>query len=166
MQSRRSLRLAGYDYSSERLYLVTVCTLDRRFLLGHIADESVCLSRYGEIVRAQIAGLPERTGVVVGVYVVMPNHVHVLLDLGAGTRARQASPLRLGTVVGGFKAGSSRDARRSLWQRGYHDHIVRDERDLERVREYIAANPITWALDPENPARRLARPSIRHRAAS
>lgn len=153
MRSRKTLRLAGFDYGSERLYLVTVCTVGRRCSLGVIEDDSVHLTRSGEIVRAQIEELQPRLGVVVDAYGVMPNHVHALFDLSGSTRARQASPLRLGTVVGSFKSGSSREAGVSLWQRGYHDHVVRDERDLERVRQYIAANPIKWALDPENPTR-------------
>jgi putative transposase len=84
-------------------------------------------------------------------FVVMPNHVHLIV--GLGTKARQASPLRLGTVIGSLKAGSSRAVGEALWQHGYYEHIVRDEDDLARVREYIATNPIRWALDPENPAR-------------
>jgi putative transposase len=155
MRARKSLRLADFDYTSDCLYLVTVCTLGRRCVLGSVEDESIRLSRLGRVVGAQIEALPARLRVGVDAYVVMPNHVHALVDLGARTRARQASPLRLGTVVGSFKSGSSRVARRSLWQRGYHDHIVRDERDLERIREYIATNPIRWALDPENPRRRV-----------
>jgi len=108
------------------------------------------LSSVGRIVDEQIELLPERLCVEVDEYVVMPNHVHAILVLA--NRARQASPLRLGDVVGSVKAGSSREARISLWQRGYYDHVVRDESDLARIREYIANNAIRWELDPENPA--------------
>jgi putative transposase len=83
----------------------------------------------------------------------MPNHIHVLVQLDE--RARQASPLRV--VVGGFKSGSAREINlargtpgRAVWQRGYFDHVIRDEDDLMRAREYIETNPIRWALDPEN----------------
>jgi REP element-mobilizing transposase RayT len=58
----------------------------------------------------------------------------------------------LGTVVASFKSGSSREAGVDLWQRGYYDHVIRDEDDLERAREYVRTNPIRWALDPENPS--------------
>ena len=77
----------------------------------------------------------------------------VIVIVALETRARQASPLRLGDVVGAVKSGSSREAGISLWQRGYYDHVIRDEGDLTRVREYIVANPIRWELDPENPER-------------
>jgi putative transposase len=61
-------------------------------------------------------------------------------------------PLRLGVVVGGLKAGSSREAGASLWQRGYHDHVIRDEPDLARIREYVETNPLRWHLDPIHPS--------------
>jgi putative transposase len=71
------------------------------------------------------------------------------------TRARQASPLRV--AIGSFKSGSAREInllRRTpgekIWQRGFHDHVIRDEVDLERIREYVASNQVRWSLDPEN----------------
>ncbi len=77
----------------------------------------------------------------------MPSHVHIVLAV------RHAIGLTLGDVVGTYKAAVTRAARRSdLWQRGYYDHIVRDDDDLARIREYISTNPMRWALDPENPA--------------
>jgi hypothetical protein len=39
----------------------------------------------------------------------------------------------------------------SLWQRNYHEHVIRNERELDKIREYIATNPLRWALDRENP---------------
>lgn len=83
----------------------------------------------------------------------MPDHVHGVLVLGIDMRiecreqARQASPL-LGTVVGGFKSAAGRLVNlhrgtpgAAAWQRGYHEHIVRNEDDLRRIREYIVMNP-------------------------
>ena len=159
MYSRKPLRLWGFDYASEGLYFVTVCTHEKRCSLGRVGGDEVILSTLGEIVERQLIKLPERLeAVAVDTYVVMPNHVHTIV--GLSPRARQASPLRLGHVVAAFKSGSAREINRThatsdaaVWQRGYHDHIIRDDRDLERVREYIETNPIQWALDPENPSR-------------
>jgi putative transposase len=155
--ARKPLRLRGFDYSSDGSYLVTVCTYGRRCTLGSIAGEHVVKSALGAIVARQIELLPERLpGVGIDAFVVMPNHVHVVVRL---QRARQASPLRV--VVGSFKSGSAREINAlrgtpgaGVWQRGYHDHVIRDVDDLQRVREYVDSNPIRWALDPENPARR------------
>lgn len=119
--------------------------------MGYVGRDRVGLTRTGCIVQRQLEQLPQRLAIQLDCFVVMPNHVHAIVVLDA--RVRQASPLRLGTVVGSFKSGSSREVGYSLWQRGYHDHIVRGEADLARLREYVATNPIRWALDPENPAR-------------
>jgi putative transposase len=148
------MRLTAFDYSSQCLYFVTACTADRRCILGDIVDDAMRLNAVGRFVRDQIEGLQSRLDVVVDAFVVMPNYVHVVVDLCVRARARRASPLQLGAVVGSFKSGSSREAGIPVWQRGYHDHIVRDEDDLEPIREYRATNPIRWALDPENPNRR------------
>jgi REP element-mobilizing transposase RayT len=148
---RADLRLRRFDYSNDRPYFITVCTHRRRCVLGRVKEDHVSLGELGQIVHRQLTLLPQRLHVHLDASVVMPNHVHAIVVLEA--RARQASPLRLGDVVGSFKSGSAREAGTRLWQRGYHDHVVRDELDLERVREYIATNPSRWALDPENPAR-------------
>jgi putative transposase len=156
--ARKPLRLRFLDYSVAGVYFVTVCTHMRRRILGEIVDDQLVLSAAGRIVGQQIEQVPKRLpGVNVVSFIVMPNHAHVLIHLHAEAdgRARQASPLR--AVVGGFKSGSAREInvlRRTpglpVWQRGYYDHVIRDEEDLERAREYIEQNPIQWALDPEN----------------
>jgi putative transposase len=155
--SRKRLRLRGFDYASENLYLVTACAHARRCIFGAIVGEVFIASSFGDIARRQVQLIPARLlGVSIDTVVVMPNHVHVIVRL---ERARQASPLRV--VVGSFKSGSTREINNlrstpgaTVWQRGYHDHVIRDEADLRRVREYVDTNPIRWALDPENPNRR------------
>jgi REP element-mobilizing transposase RayT len=105
----------------------------------------VRLTTAGRIVDSCVAQIPDHhDGVSVDCFVVMPNHVYAVLCLRATAS--------LGVIVGTFKAASSRAARKSLWQRRFHDHVVRDETDLDRVREYVATNPLRWALDRENPS--------------
>ncbi len=115
----------------------------------------------------------------VGAFVVMPNHVHGIVIIEdsvsstdpAAVGARHASPLRplrrdgvakgsLGAVVGSFKAAVTRELRlrdlwqqRPLWQNNYYDRVIRDENELDRIREYIAYNPTAWLYDHENPDR-------------
>ena len=154
MPTRKALRLRFLDYSTPGLYFITVCAHGRRRILGEIYNDQVVLRAAGLIVERQIEQLPERlAGVGLDSFVVMPNHVHALVQLHE--RARQASPLRV--VVGAFKSGSTRQINllrgtpgAHVWQRGYYDHVIRDEADLMRAREYIETNPIRWALDPEN----------------
>ncbi len=103
-------------------------------------------------------------------WIVMPNHFHAIVVLSSSrVGARHASPASgdvpdprkgaLGAIVGSFKAAASRrihlmqpNLGKRIWQRGYYDHIIRNERSLEEIRRYIECNPGRWAEDPENPA--------------
>src|SRR5687767_12617529 len=153
VRSRKRLRLRGFDYASEGMYFITVCVHEKRCLLGSVMNDEVALNSLGGIVDRQLTRLPRRiTGVSLDSRIVMPNHVHAIV--GLSPRARQASPLRLGQVVAAFKSGSAREINRTrrtagsaVWQRGYYDHIVRDEDDLEPLREYIATNPVRWRVN-------------------
>jgi REP element-mobilizing transposase RayT len=160
VRHRRSTRLRAYDYRTPGAYFVTVCTRERHCVLGEIADGQVVLSLTGEVVRDVWVVLPQRLPTVaLDAFVVMPNHVHGVLWLNApdarGPEPEPTAPT-LGQVIRTFKASSARLARvpcpEFAWQRNYWERVVRNENELERVREYIAANPVLWAEDEENPA--------------
>jgi putative transposase len=150
---RQYTRLPGYDYATPGAYYVTICTEGRRCVFGEVVEDGVVLSSAGSIVREIWATLPDLVdGITLDHFVIMPNHLHALLALGD-----RAAPLP--RVIGTFKSLSTKSVNRSkgtpgaaLWQRSYHDHVVRDEADLARIREYIANNPLKWHLDRENPA--------------
>jgi len=169
---RRSIRLRDYDYSEEGAYFVTICTLQRQCLLGDVSGGEVHLSRFGLIVAECWEAIPTHfSNVELDSFVVMPNHVHgivIILDGTQGDRARHASPLHLnarakpvllGTIVGSFKSAASRHINNlrgtpgePVWQRNYYEHIIRKERELNGIREYIACNPVRWAQDENNPS--------------
>ncbi len=143
--TRKRLRLPFYDYGQPGTTFVTACLLPRVPILGRVEGDSVVLTRLGAIVEEELvaaAGRFDEAGL--DTYVVMPDHVHALIVVWrAGTSVSQ--------VVSAFKSRSARrvnEVRRTpgmrLWQRGFHDHVVRDEEDLGRCREYIAANPARW----------------------
>jgi REP element-mobilizing transposase RayT len=170
LPERRSLRLEGYDYSQGGVYFVTICTEARLPLLGEIIDGQMLLSTAGEIAADEWLRSAElRTEVNLDEFVVMPNHLHglVILSEGAGVGAHGSAPAgvatrrprSLSTLIAGYKAYSSKlinELRHGsgcrVWQRNYHEHIVRDEDELERIREYIRLNPAKWAEDVDNPA--------------
>ncbi|HLE23939.1 MAG TPA: transposase [Anaerolineales bacterium] len=100
----------------------------------------------------------------------MPNHIHGILILRRGVGAKHASPLRirgrgtrpgsLAAIMQSFKSAATRAVNMTqgtqgehLWQRGYYEHVIRDEEDLNRLRRYIEENPQRWGLDEENPLR-------------
>jgi REP-associated tyrosine transposase len=111
-------------------------------VFGNVVGVHVELNATGLIVRDCVEAIPAHHDVILDEWIVMPDHVHAILFLGLGS-SRPA----LATVVGTFKAAVSRtSARRQIWQRGYYDHVVRDDDDLDRVREYIVTNPTRWTL--------------------
>lgn len=147
---RKSPRLQDYDYSQSGAYFVTICTYNKNCYFGGITDTTMQLSNIGQIANERWAMLSEfYQSVQLDDYVVMPNHLHGILFL---LETGEKSP-ELGNIIGGYKSGVSRTVRQethlksSLWQSRFHDHIIRNEVDLNRIREYIQTNPARWKSD-------------------
>lgn len=142
---RKSPRLKGYDYSQAGAYFVTICTHKMVHRFGRVIRKGMVLNQVGWIALECWQAIPQHSdGVELDAMVVMPNHIHGILVLAGGGAI-------LGVIVGAYKAAVTRQMRRAghvlpseLWHSRYHDHIVRDERDLARIREYIAHNPARW----------------------
>jgi len=165
---RRSIRLKGYDYSQAGAYFVTIVASRREMLFGGIVNGTMVLNEWGQIVRDEW----ERTAFVrpnveLGEYVVMPNHFHgilVFMDNAVGA-TRRVAPTKttlqsgsLGAVMAQFKSivtkrvnGLQNVTGRPVWQRNYYEHIIRDDREMDRIHRYIESNPSLWAEDDENP---------------
>jgi len=138
-------------------------------VFGKIMDDEMVLNDLGRIARACWDEIPNHFDyVVLDAFVVMPNHVHgILMITDQNVGAMHASPLlrgrtcgpnpgSLGAIVGSFKSTVTRWFHQNgyphfRWQRNYYDHIVRDENELGRIREYVVNNPLEWDLDDENP---------------
>ena len=179
---RRSARLAAYDYATAGAYFITVCTWNRECLFGGIVGGEMRLNEYGDVVRACWGEIPEHVSQTkVDAFVVMPNYVHGVVWInrqGRGTACRAPTADRVGrfgrpvagslaTIVRSFKAAVTKrvnDRRHGpglpIWQRNYYEHVVRDEDELTRIRQYIADNPRAWDLDPENPSTSTVRPAL------
>jgi len=170
----RSIRLKGYDYAQAGAYFVTICTHGRDCILGEIVDEEVIVSSYGEIAKTCFEDIPQHFAhAKVDAFAVMPNHLHGIIVLlnTMEVVAQHAAQLRKGvsfkpdpgslsSVVRSFKSASTKrinELRATpgsvFWQRNYYEHVIRNDRDLDRIREYIITNPLKWALDRENPQR-------------
>ena len=163
-------RLAYWDYASAGWYFVTICTRNREHFFGEVVSGEMRLSAVGEIARQFWADIPAHfEHARVGEYVVMPNHVHgivVIVETRAvETRDRaslpnQFGPLKRGSlqsIVNAYKGSVTRWCRENdrgyfAWQPRFHDHVVRDEIDLGRIRQYICDNPAQWESDRENEA--------------
>ncbi len=164
LPKRKSLRLEYYDYSTAGAYFITVCTHNRknlfsRVVVGAIHESTVTkLTVCGEIVEAVIQNIPAHLGITVDQYVIMPNHVHILVMITKEDtlRAIRESPLQcrsiISNAVGYIKMNASKRIRLrcgaiSVWQRGFHDHIIRNLDDYEEHAKYIHENPARWYYD-------------------
>ena len=164
---RRSIRLPGYDYSENGAYFVTLCVRDRACLFGEVVDGVMQLIELGGVISSEWFRTPVlRLQVVLDEFVMMPNHFHAVIAIEDSRRGvlpyarpRFRSPAQsLGSIVRGFKSATTtliNPVRNSpgapVWQRNYHEHIIRNDGELTRIREYIVNNPAQWALDRENP---------------
>ena len=148
---RKTIRLKNYDYSTPGYYFITVCAKDKKKLFGDLVagDEfkqsQPVLCKRGETVCAQLEAMTGfYSNIVLEKYVVMPNHVHMLLQVKAeqGTR-----PSILSAFVGTFKRFCNKSCGEDLWQSRSYDHVVRNEKDYQRIWEYIDNNPTRWTED-------------------
>jgi putative transposase len=171
MWPRKSTRLSGYDYSQEGAYFVTVCVQGRLFLFGKIVDGNMQLNQAGQMMVSWWRELERKfPSVKIDEYhVVMPNHFHGIVYI-----PEQSAPMTKGGHTGpplqrimqwfktmttnnyihGVKEHNWQPFKEILWQRSFYEHVIRDEPSLNRIREYIANNPLRWDLDRENPRSR------------
>jgi putative transposase len=168
---RRSLRLKGYDYSQPGAYFITLCTYRRRCILGEVVRDEMKLNNTGRLVEMEWLHTTEvRPYINLDAFVVMPNHFHAIFFIHgtAGATHRVAptgngrcpgpKPASVSAIVGQFKSRVTKEINLSrgsspgsFWQRNYYEHLVRDEEDLNRIREYIQDNPRRWQEDENNP---------------
>ena len=169
---RRSIRLRHYDYTKPGAYFVTICIQNQECLLGHIADGQIILSDMGLMVESVWNELPQRyTGIDTDAFTIMPNHIHGIITIVGAALALPPNPAvhkkgaasgapTLGDMIRVFKSISAIRVNhllphygQPLWQRNYYEHIIRNEEELNRIREYIQNNPLNWEMDEENPER-------------
>ena len=153
-QTRKPNRLADYDYAGPGAYFVTICTKDRKCLLSRIAVGATCgrpdmveLTKAGEAVKAELLKIPEIYGSIrVDSYVVMPNHVHAIFVMEENDGQSKRSPA-ISRVIQQMKGTVTKKLGQGIWQKGFYDHVIRDEQDYRIRRKYIEENPAKWALD-------------------
>ena len=171
---RKSLRLRGYDYSQSGAYFVTIYTKGRQLYFEKFPDLQ-------HVVQTQWNGLKIRfPEIELDEFVIMPNHIHGIIFIAGvihesplhGVGATHELPLQLPLrlplryrqkmllpkVMGYFKMNTAKQINQILgragqpfWQRNYYEHVIRNEKELKRIREYIQNNHLKWELDRENP---------------
>ena len=174
---RRSIRIKEYDYSQKGMYFITICTQNRRNILSTItveADDHVRpeLTPIGKIVENEIINTNKiRENVKINQYIIMPNHIHMIIEiyavgahcmrpllfcflLGACNAPLQQYNNGLNHVIKGLKGAVTKKAKEKcgylgrIWQRNYYEHIIRNEKEYWQIYKYIETNPIKWKYDP------------------
>ena len=155
---RKSPRLKKFDYNSAGSYFITICTQDRRCMLSQIVGTgvldcpSVKLTKYGEIADKHINALNKfYAHIQVESYVIMPNHIHILLNVTRGGQSGTPVPTSANTAVSSFvstfKRFCNKEYGENIWQARFYDHIIRNQPDYEEHLQYIYENPLRWYYD-------------------
>jgi len=154
----RSTRLSRFDYSSNGYYFVTICVKEKICCLGTVKNNKCELSELGIIVKKCWLEIPKHfPEIALDFYEIMPNHLHGILINNNNHDCRDgACPVStLGNIVGSFKSASSNLIHKIdisfKWQSRFYDHVIRNEKSLSAIREYISLNPTKWGQDEENP---------------
>ena len=154
LPQRKPTRLRNFDYSTKGAYFITLCTEDRLQILSRIvggdvpgAPKNVKLLPYGIVADKyikQMNGFYENISV--DQYVIMPNHIHILLFVCEGGSPRTSTPTKqtstVSHFVSTFKRFCNREYGENIWQRGFHDHVIRGREDYEEIAKYIYENPM------------------------
>ena len=151
LPKRKQNRLTNYNYSTPNAYFITICTNKRQNLFWNDVGatigrpQDVPLTQYGKIVQEAINAIPVRySAISVDHYVIMPNHIHLLLQIHNDAFGQ---PMTVSTVINQLKGAVSKSAGFSVWQKGFYDHVIRGDADYNEVWTYIEGNPGRWTED-------------------
>jgi len=160
----KSIRLPNWDYSRPGYYFVTICTKNKQCYFGDIIDDKMVLNELGYITKKYLSEIPKHFPFVfLDCYIIMPNHVHLVICIKHCRDAKfcvstgnQFGPQskNLASIIRGFKIGVKKYTTMNNfnfhWQKLYYEHIVRNEKDLNCIRDYIQNNPLNWNNDRNN----------------
>ncbi len=157
---QKTLRLAEWDYSSPGYYFVTICTKDKNCYFGKINNGIIQYSSIGGKAAYFWNQIPQHfSHVELDKWIIMPNHIHGIIVLKEKNSIKEefnkfSKPISgsLSIVINHFKASVTRWCKQNAkhyfsWQKGFYEHIIRSEKSLTSIREYILNNPIKWDLD-------------------
>lgn len=145
---RKSIRLKNFNYSTSAIYFITLCIHNRECVLGKIIEGRMHLSLVGECVKNEWLSLQDRfPNAILDIFVTMPNHFHGIIYLQENNKISLGNIIRSFKSISAIKANQVSNKSGAFWQRNYWDRIVRNEQELNGLREYIENNPLKWELD-------------------
>lgn len=153
-RQRKNIRLPHYDYTSEGMYFITICTRNRKHYFGSINKHHHKLNYAGEMLKQQWLQIPNRFPFVsLHKFIVMPNHFHAIIEINHSTG------INIGNIIGAFKSITTnhyiyginhhgwQPFTKRLWQQNYYEHVTRNEKSYLNLSDYIQNNPTTWQQD-------------------
>ena len=156
LPKRKPTRWSEIDYSTEGLYFITICTHQRKQTLATIVGEGSPLPRLtlqGHITQKYINKINEKyPHITVDSYVIMPNHIHLILIVGKHDGRENPSPT-VSSVIAWLKyqitkeINTGKQTVQKIFQRSFHDRVIRNMREYEEIAQYIAKNPQMWCED-------------------
>ena len=160
LPKRKTTRLVGYDYSTPGVYFITICVKSRIELLskvivgdGVLDVPNIILTDYGKIAKKHLENMRDFYDYIkLKNYVIMPNHIHLLIEISdyehdGSSRTPNPTNSLIARFVSTFKRFCNKEYKEDIWQRSFHDHIIRDERDYLKIWKYIDENPLKWEED-------------------
>ena len=135
---RKKNRLYNYDYTQNGAYFITICVKDRRKILSEIVgdDAHIVPKKYGAVIEKYIRNVQE-----IEKYVIMPDHIHLIVRLENGTMWASSPTKNVSSIVCSIKILTTKEIGKPIFQRSYYDHVIRNQNDYEEICKYIENNP-------------------------
>ena len=159
LPQRKNIRLKNYDYSQAGYYFITICNKDKKNLFWNVGAhlwssetfglqfKKQILSNIGEVIDKEINKINSiYKNVEIDKYVIMPNHIHMIIVLYDEKGRSQTAPT-ISRIVQQFKGSISKQVGFPLWQKLFYEHIIRNQEEYEKTYEYIQTNPLKWEED-------------------
>ncbi len=165
MPHRKRVRLIDYDYSTPGAYFVTICTENKKNLFWNgdiditefhwnvvgancVRPQKLPLSDIGKIIISELEVWHNTyENISIHSYVVMPNHLHIILTITGTVDGRPQVAPTVSRMVKQFKGAVTKRIGKPIWQKSFFDHIIRDQYDYDIRSKYIEENPIRWQCD-------------------
>lgn len=144
MQSprRKDIRLKNYNYAKEGMYFITICTRNRIKLFGEIETKEIKLTKVGKIVEKSIINLEKiYNNITIDEYIVMPNHIHIIIIIN------EKNNLTISRIINQYKGRITKTIGYPIWQKLFYEHIIRNESEYYKIKQYIQNNIVNWKND-------------------
>ena len=159
LPNRKNNRLENFDYGKNGMYFITICTQNRRKILceivggGALDAPKIKLSEIGEIAEKYILSTNNIPEITVDKYVIMPDHIHLLLwvrNINGTSKAPSPTNNLISHSISTLKRFINKDVGYNIFQRSYYDHVIRNQHDYDETWKYIDNNPINWIIKHKN----------------